>query len=326
MRGIRYRSLLVMLGFLLALAVPNHAEGAEFDLLQKFDSFALREPPDPPPPGGPRIYSVTSDSPNWFVSQWNIPGEKLSPFVHRQTDGTTVFEAHAPAADVRILIAPSRTAVILAQNGSVLPCLNQVGRPREFDLFISPGKLRGRPSTPQPAQAGASASLSELTALVQSATVAIRTARPPGDKNCTLNKGNALLALILHNTVAQPKQTLFYQLALNRFCGRASPERRRECDAPPRHFNFFSTRNPFGVDDMLPLVGEPFLAGGESRVLRIDLLPRLKDIIASAPAGMDPDVSHWVVDGAYAGQHIYGDVILETEWSENRLIAFTRQP
>ncbi len=311
-------------GVVALLSAGATAHAAELRLLQPFGIFALREPPDPPPPGGPFTYSVTGSAPNWFISQWNIPGEKMSPFLRSTTGDSTVFEAHAAAASVRIVAAGPATTVTLEQNGAILPCSKADGRPREFDLFISPGKLLGPAGGAETNSAGLSVSLAGADSLIETAAIAPRFARIEQDKGCATNKANDMIALILYDKAVRPAQTFFYQLALNRFCGRASVARTRECAGPPPSYNFFSNRSPFGADDFLPLVGAPFIRSGEQQSFRVDVLPRLKQIINAGPPNMDHDVSHWVVDGLYAGQHIYGDVVLSTEWRDFQITATTQ--
>jgi len=51
------------------------------------------------------------------------------------------------------------------------------------------------------------------------------------------------------------------------------------------------------------------------------LLPRLTRLLLSGETGLDRDLSHWVVDGAYHGSHIWGDVVLSTEWNGYHLVA-----
>jgi hypothetical protein len=75
------------------------------------------------------------------------------------------------------------------------------------------------------------------------------------------------------------------------------------------------------VDDWLPLLGQPFLAEGERREIAVDLLPRLRQLIASGPEEMDHDPAHWVIDSAYAGQHIWGDFRLASAWDGFQLVA-----
>jgi hypothetical protein len=309
---------LLIVATMLLIATILSSSAAEIELLQPFGSFALRDPPDPPPPGGPYIYSDTGSRSDWFVSQWNIPGGKLSSFARSETSTGVVFRSHAATADIEITQTIAGLSVKIAQNGRVLPCLNNAGTPREFDLFLSPGKLRGRsnPRTSGPQQAHKT-SLANLVALKVTARVRVHmgTGGRRQDR-CNLNKGNAMIALIMHDRSTRPGQVFFYQLALNSYC-------KGKCSSIPKHFNFFANQNPFGVDDDLPLAGQLFLTDNDTRALEVQLLPRLKKVIAASPVPMDRDLNHWFIDGMYLGQHIYGDVAIASEWQDVQLIAVT---
>lgn len=306
--------LLVIMGF----GGTQSASAGEIDLLRAFGDFALREPPDPPPPGGPKTYSATGQSPQWFVSQWNIAGGKLSPFVKSQAGQETIFTSQAPEADVRIIRTPTSQTVILGQNGTVLPCLGNTGRPRESDLFISTQPLAGLGSATA-TQRAAMGDLSTLTALREAVDITAQFGPTEKSKGCQVNKGGAVTALILSNPVVHPGQTLFYQLSLGGVCRQDVP--RGICNPPAKGLVFYSNKNPFGVNDTLALVSGSSIVDGQNRKFDIDLLPRLRQAIASAPAGMDRELSHWYVKGAYAGHIIWGDVVVQSTWKNYQIIA-----
>jgi hypothetical protein len=293
---------------------------AEVDLMAPIAGLAIREPPDPPRPGEPPFYSETGPNPNWNVAQWNIPGEKLSPFA--RNDGR--FEASAPAARVRAAL-DGQAELALSQDGSLLPCSTADGAPRELDLFISPNgpDLAGAGAIGWRRNGTAAPALAELGRLTLHATVSYGGSLAPTNKGCGVNQGGVLLALILSNAEASPPQTLFYQLYLGRVCGTGDPAHDASCRERPKGQFYFFAQNPFGVDDYLPLVGEPWLDRDEERAIRTDVLPRLLTALAAAPAGMDKDPSRWRVTGFYAGQNIWGDIRLSTRWSGLRVVADT---
>lgn len=56
------------------------------------------------------------------------------------------------------------------------------------------------------------------------------------------------------------------------------------------------------------------LADGRRRFYSVDLLPRIKQLLAGAAHGIDPDLSHWQVIGAYYGQVLQGAVLPAAWW------------
>jgi hypothetical protein len=309
---------------LLLLLAPHPAGAAGIELLAPFGNFDLREPQDPPPPGAPQFYSSTGPAAGWGISQWNVPGGKLPPFTSERVGDTEVFSSRAAEVAVQVRRSADHVAVRLSQDGRALPCTWQNGHPRESDLFIAPKASRGNAGPTGLLAAGRDLSLSRMASLTISAVVLARVSVPTSPKGCEVNQGAAIIAIVLRNTTVQPGQTLFYQLALNRICVPGPAEHRRRCGAGPTTFAYFWKKPPFGVDDFVSLLGVAPLVSGEQRHLAIDILPRLKTIIAAGPPGLDHDPSHWSFNGTYAGQHIWGDVMLETEWETYRLTANLR--
>ncbi len=299
------------------VGVAQEAQPGETALLPPFRHFALRSPEYPPPPGLPDLYAATGSEPDWQIVQWNIPGERLAPFFEDRVGNHLVLKALSPEATVQIIQKENRRTVELAQDGAVLPCNDAHGAPRESDLFLQPnysefGENGRRKKTVR---------LSELRSLILTATVSIRYRMIDRPKGCVVNQGNAIIAVVLNNLTQNPTQTLFYQLGLNQPCGLGPGPRMRLCEAGTRVPHFFAIRNPFGLDDSLPLLGLPYVTGERPRSIVIDLLPRVRQLIVSGPAKMDRNPSHWVVNSAYAGQHILGDFRLSSIWDQFQIEA-----
>ena len=290
------------------------ASAAETDLYRSLDGFALREPDNPPPPGGPFVYSQTSSDPHWFVSQWKIAGSKLSPFVESHAGNATIYRATTDAAHVTITHAAGDSVVELGQDGSIVPCLTEAGRPREADLFltaghqngITPGSRDGRP-------------LTSLSGLREIATVSFAAEAAPAPKGCDVSKGAVIVAIILRNFAVQPAQTFFYQLLLGDFCLRNG--RGRPCDRPVTRMQNYTAKNPFGANDRLTFFDRPLTINAAPRTIDIDILGRLKEAVDNGPAAMDRDVAHWSLTGGYLGLISFGDVRLGSTWSGYRLVA-----
>lgn len=296
----------------LSLSAALTAHGAPIPLVPSFGEFALRDPADPPPPGPPVFYAPTGPGPTWQIAQWNIPGGRLSPFSVSRSGDRETLTSTAPEATVRIIRDAHGQTIELSQDGAVLPCTDAHGAPRESDLAFGPNALM----TSNVALAG-------LRSLKLTTTVSVRYGMTAHPKGCMVNQGAALVSVVLDNLSRRPPQTLFYKFSLNPLCGPGPASRVRSCENWTKAPGFYFTHAPFGVDDWLPLLGQPYLKEGEQRTIEIDLLPRLKQIIRSGPNEMDHDPSHWVVNSAYAGQHIWGDFKLAATWSAFRLVANT---
>jgi hypothetical protein len=292
------------------------------DFVASIGNIGLLAPPDPPPPGGPKIYASTGPTPNWNVAQWNIPGGELSPFTSEEAGGALVQTASAAEAQVHIIRRGRDVQVILAQDGTVLPC-ESAGRPRESDLLLSPnGRSVTKPGISGLAlQGAANLPLTGLSRLEFSADVAVAAGITEYRKGCPVDQGGATIGLVLSQKDVAHPQTMFYQLHIDEICGIQPAARDRICHATHSQLQYFFRTNPFGADDFLPLNHQPYLHNGEDRALRLDLLPRLKLIIAQSPPAADHDLSHWYVGGIYVGQAIWGDVTLRSSWSHVHLVA-----
>lgn len=319
------RSIVFVNVALLFIIGNGSAKGKRFDLVVPMRDFVLLEPSDPGP-SGPETYAATGLAPEWNIAQWNIPGGKLSPFLVHHAGRSTILYSHAAAASVTIVrgAGAEHESARLRQDGAVLPCVDGDGKPRESDLFIGPngqntplksGMLRSGDGMP---------TLAEMSGLFQTVTLSARYGLAHTKKGCAVNQAGAIIGVVLSDLVASPPQTMFYQISLNSFCGPGTAERIQLCTSAHRQPAVYFPTNPFGTDDALPLAGQPFLRNGERRTVRLDLLPRLTLVIATGPAGIDRDISHWKIGGLYLGQHIWGDVTMETTWQDFRLVVGTK--
>jgi hypothetical protein len=315
------RTLLLLLGFILA---PPWGLAAELPVFQPVHQFGLLSPQDPPPRSGPLVYAISGPAPNWHIASWSIPGPHLPAFAVSQQGGETIYDSRAPEAQVSLHVLGDGSAFyVLSQNGAILPCEKR-GQPDEADLFSSPNSASVKP----PAVAAVlirsnSISLASMAHLYATQTVGFTYGYATSSPSCAVNKGAPLIAVILNNLVAH--QTLFYQLALGGMCDDRQAAAGEACQARMAnpHGSFFSRANPFGVDDALPLLGQPWLRNHETRALKLDLLPRLLTFIQSGPAAIDHDPSHWVLGSYYNGQHIWGDVTMQTVWKQVSLTVVT---
>lgn len=281
--------------------------------------------------GAPQFYGASGKAPRWNIAQWGIPGEHrpnggLPPFRTWTWNGVTVQTSAGDGTLVRLVHGSDGTTAQLGQNGAYLACRNPSGEPREADLFIqtNDGTANGA-RRPGFLSSGTTAiPLGKMTHLYQSVTLSLTASLAARPKPCAVNQSGALTAFVLQDRAAHPTQTLFYQFSFSNQCGPGTPARVRLCEAKRPAPSWFFDKNPFGVDDSIPLIGRPLLRSGETRSYHLDLLPRLLQVIAHGPHGLDRDPGHWVITGVYIGQHIWGGVVLHSTWSDYRLVAETR--
>lgn len=298
------------------------AQADEIPLFKPVNAVSVHSPVQPVPPGGPFAYTASGPAADWGVVAWDIPGGDLSVFT-TTTDaaGHAIAMSRAAEASVTVRHHAGGATITLLQDGTVLPCVGHDGGPRESDLFLSPNQKTNGFDAPGYTDGDHTYALTALKHLTAKVTVSYTASPVKKAAVCGVAQGGALIAVILDNRVTH--QTLFYQLALTLICGPQPAPRLAFCAKMrelPRS-NFFFTKNPFGVDDRLPLLGQPFLEPGETRTIEVDLLPRLLGFLRAGPLALDTDASHWTFGAFYAGQNIWGGVALTTHWSNIQLIA-----
>jgi hypothetical protein len=307
-----------LVAVLLLFVAMQFVYAAPRSLLTSFGNFAIRAPGSPAGSRPPDFYAASGPDPGWQILQWDIPAGRLSPFRTKREGAREVLTATSPEATVRLVRGPGRESITLTQDGAVLPCLTARGEPRESDLLFGP-KDRSVPGpnalTTDPVP------LASIRSLVLGTTVTFRINSTSRPKGCSVNQNMTAAAVVLNDRVTRPPQTFFYQLALAPSCGPDSVPRWQPCDTGGHAAWFYSSRKPFGADDYLPNLGEPFLKNGERRALTVDMLPRIMRLIESGPEPMDHDPRHWEIDNFYAGQAIWGDLRLSTTWEGFQIVA-----
>ena len=135
----RKAELIFGLAILMACGVPAASMAHPIDLYPKLGGFALREPEMPTQPGAPQIYSTTNNAPNWLISQWKIAGPKLSAFTTQQEGDSSVYEANAPTASVRIVemcIRDRDEAVSRSRSGHALCKVDRARAGRQCGVWL----------------------------------------------------------------------------------------------------------------------------------------------------------------------------------------------
>ena len=302
----------------------NSVDAAELLILKPFDAVSIDSPVQPVPPGGPHAYAASGPAASWSVVAWDIPGGELQPFKTTRQHQAVVSVSQAAEASVSVVHEPANGAVIwLSQDGRVLPCLLANGEPRESDLLLSPNQSSNPFGTSGYIVPSHAFPLTSLRHLIAIATISYQTSPSPKSEACGVVQASVIMALVLNDQLRQ--QTIFYQLELTEICGPQPVQRQVFCQmmqSVPRAY-FFARSNPFGINDQLPLLGQPFLTPGETRAVHVDLSPRVMGILRDGPLSMDRDVGHWVLGGFYVGQNIWGGLRLSTRWSRVQLAVDT---
>lgn len=298
------------------------AHATSVELAAPMEDFALFNPQYPPPPGPARPYAVSGPHPTWGIADWNLPGGALPEF-HRESGSLVSLGS---TATVKLTPTTHGVQITVTQDGSNLACVTDAGQPRELDMFISPnptnvvlpgvsGLLTSSSSSP---------SIGQMRRLIARTRVSLTMGIAKRPKGCRTNLGSAIVSLILRNDEIKPVQVLFYQLVLGRLCGNNTRVPIKSCADQSAAPMIFSNRNAFGNDDYLPLLNEPWLLSTQSRMVVVDLLPRIIMMIQSRyDGGIDRNLSHWHVATMYIGQHIWGDVAFRSSWSDFHLVAET---
>jgi hypothetical protein len=302
-----------------ALGLASPAVAASLPVFAPMSGFSLLAPDYPPPPGGPRPYAQTSGPLQWSVGPWGSPGGSMPPF----TQGSDGFATAAPSAGVRVTQDASGTALYLSQNGAPLACTKH-GGPQEFDLFAEPNGAHVKPPRRGGYMPGVLGTpITALSQLQLSATLAITQGLATTRKHCAANFADTEFAVILIDTAVSPHQILFYQLLFSHLCGQAADIRLSACGKPRNAMEYYARKSPFGANDFLPLLGQPWVENNVPAQINVDLLPRLLAVVTNGPAAMDHDAADWTLGSIYLGQSIYGDTQLSSRWENVSLTAVT---
>ncbi len=272
--------------------------------------------------GMPIPYNPTRGDANWAISQWNIPGQSAPSWIrgYRSQNGNI---------DVQVIEQNGMpSAVSLSQDGGLLPCFPDPKS--EYDLFVGPN-WKGFASAFPSAGPSVNTSLDSIPALLMSAELTVTNIWRASSRACGVNQRAIDFSAVFSNSgdQAHPGQTLYYDLApYATRCDAVASD--AICDARinfPAYFYFDGTgdnayrddagkiiHQVFGYDDDFTVYNKPTLVLSQSQSYEIDILPRVKYVIAHGPNGMDTDLSHWRLSGIYYGSHIWGNVGIASEW------------
>lgn len=249
-----------------------------------------------------QLYGAARDSAAWHVAQWNNPAGDIPDFTggRAANDGLAVEIVHDTPPHFSI-----------SQDGGQLHC-EENGRPLEFDGFLGSNTKANNPNLPS-AENGTiiSVPLSKLGALTQEIQLKLNHANLVGGSACGFSKSLSIVCVVFTNK--QAKQVFFYQIVLYGF------------NVSPKSF-WWARGKPngrYGFNQVTDLAARPWQEG-ESRQLKLDILPAVENLIGASGVGIDPNLDNWVLSAAYFGNTLYGGVHLETEWSSYGLDAVVK--
>lgn len=248
------------------------------------------------------LYGAARDAAAWHVAQWNNPGGEVVDFKDGRAanDGLTVEVDHGAEPHFKI-----------SQNGEQLRCEGN-GTPLEFDGFIGTNTKANNPGLPS-AEHGdmRSVPLSKLGSLTQEIGLKLNQAALAGNSHCAVSKSLSIVCVVFTNKIS--KQVFFYQISLYGF------------NLTPKSFWWARGRpnGRFGYNQVTDIAARPW-AVGDSRKLKLDILPAVQNLITTSGVGIDPNLDDWFLSAAYFGNTLYGQVRLETEWSGYSLQAIVR--
>jgi hypothetical protein len=279
----------------LIVAGVSPAQADELSLLEPINGFSIRNGPH-------ELYGASASGAGWKIAQWNNPLQ-LGPFAAAACEDKC-YVARDDSSQVKLRLGPRFAETSLQQNGRQLACEGRNGKPVEFDLLLSPNNFK-------------SIAADRVRALKLSLEFSVADAHLLENADCRVNQGNTVAALTVRNEFAKPQQVLFYQLSLFNYHVRAKPVGWFAPGVLRR--NGASQR--FGFRDHLSSYNVAIPQLDQSLSLDIDLLPRIMSIIKSGEHGIDTDLSHWEIRGAYFGQQIWGKAALLTNWRHIALTA-----
>ena len=292
MRRVRAAALIAAL-----LSVPVALRPAAAELQPVFSSPGVQLSIKPVG-GSTETYGRARGSATWHVAQWDNPSGNIRDFAGNvaANDSMTVRSD-----------AAGHPGITIQQTGQLLRC-EVNGAPLEFDGLIGTNTA-GNDSGLPTAELGETsrrplARYGVLRQHIELRLVSAELLRKP--EPCPVSKAVSLVTLVATNT--QMRSTLFVQFILYAFNS-----------AVRDGWWAVGRRNGrYGFNYVLPPAKTAW-SPGEARQFDFDMVPIIEPLITQNTVGMDQDLDHWIITGAYFGNAIYGDVALTTSWSDYRL-------
>jgi len=278
-----------------------------------------------------RPHSSMRTPSRWHVAQWGIdPNNPLPPI----TSGCRLsWKVETRDAKVRVSLHGGRRMVNLWHSTEDLYydqnqiCYdpNTFYPSAEFDLLIHPN-LPNDPDLPEDPYLPpnflyyeTTPPLSEMNALylkIQQRLIDVGTSY-----RCGYDSAVALLAVVFLNTVTEPDQRLFYQIAT--FDTRWPNQ---NTDSWFYSGEIFDGIAYYGYDDSITngYHLRPLVKRGPWRNLNLDIRNRVAYLIGAGPNSIDKDLSHWKVYGMYVGSSIFGKGHIQSQLKGINLLMVTK--
>lgn len=253
-------------------------------------------------PNKPEIYGrigLRDASSRWHIAQW---GNKypLSLDWRYATYGVWYTNNQDRSARVRTFVSPRGGRTMELGHNTLAPTF---GCNSEFDLFLEPNDPTYSNCPQGFAHYNATPPLSAIMTLRLKAFQKVLSAYQGKRCGKPFDLAGTILAVVFvnYNTSPNPPQAFFYQF--NTY------DSRRE--NYPGWFlagEYGEGFNNWGYDEYYDYYGYKELVPGRSgKTYDINIAPRVRELIASAPGNLDRDLSHWKVKGMYVGSWLNGE-------------------
>ena len=283
------------------VSAPATAQGMQSEVYFPANGFWLR-----PSNHSPSFYGPTSPGANWNIAQWDIPAD------------LPVFNKNHISANRWAFVRwQGNGRYELSQDATALACEKAYpsgqASVNEFDLFASPNNDKVR--NHKQASGDAGKPLSGLDRIDAGISVEIVGAEF-ANSDCRTSLTAFIFAVVLSNSTSH--QYLFYQIRLANFAKNGNAVRQQRLK-PGFFFSGMNTQSgkagQWGFGDNVDVYSQPFAQVGVRRTYRINLLPRLRWVIAQGSRrGLDQNLANWDLTGTYHGQSAMGHVRNDAIW------------
>jgi hypothetical protein len=250
-------------------------------------------------PEMPEIYgSVGPESTNsrWHIAQWGNMN-RLSPDWNYRPHGEW-FAKENGNITIQSFVSPREGRTLKLSHDTLAPAF---GCNTEFDLLLEPNDVTYSNYPQGFATYNATPPLSSITTLRLRGFQGVLRVRRGNRCGTPFDAAGTILAVVFVNYTSPIPQGFFYQVSTY--------------DSRPDDYAgwFFAGEdgqgfNIWGYAEYSDHYGYTELVPGKSgNMYDVDIGPRVKDLISSAPGDIDGDLSHWKVKGMYAGSWLNGE-------------------
>lgn len=248
----------------------------------------------------------------WHIAQWGIRQEFPPQPICLDNCAEGAWRIVTDDAAVTVTTLPYVGRVVeLRQDSSA----SEYGC-GEFDLFMEPNEAHAYPFAPSGMIASdLRPTLAESQLLRISVMQEVITASQGNRCPAGYDLASTGFSFIFLNFSVAPPQVLYYQVITY--------------DSRGLEFDKYWFANgvvgyerlEFGVSDSIQRLGFSALTPGAGAVgYLVDVLPRLKEQIASGPEGLDRNLEHWKLHGFYMGSSTNGAAAITSRYGPVRIV------